>query len=163
VFRRAQGATNEPMACYIYGIRRATLVLFGRRVYRGSGRMDPNTAHNQQTVHSHPSVHKLVQSFLDGTPESSAEQRFRTVNGRLHRPVRVHHGYQSASGHGQVSELSEIRTRRGYRARTVRHRYAGAFGFQQSDNTIRVRRKTAVREDVRSIFHRQQQVLRHTR
>jgi len=163
VFRRAQGATNESMACHIYGVRRAALVLFGRLVYRGSGCMDPYTAHNKQTVHPYPSVHKLVQSFLNGAPESSAEQHFRTADGRLHRSVRVHHGYQSASGHGQVSELSKIRTRRRYRARTVRHRNASDIGFQQSDNAIRDRRKTAVRKDVRSIFNCQQQVLRHTR
>lgn len=163
MFRRAQGATNESMACYIYSVRRAALVLFGRLVSRGSGRLDLNTTHNKQTVHPHSSVHKLVQGFLNGAPESSAEQRLRTVDGRLHRSVRIHHGHQSASGHGQVSELSEIRTGRRYRARTIRHRHASDFGFQQSDIAIRVRRKTAVRKDVGSIFNRQQQVLRHTR
>lgn len=163
MFRRAQGATNESMARNIYGVRRAALVLFSRLVYRCSECLDSYTEDNKQTVHSHPAVHKLVPSFLDGAPESSAEQRFRTVNGRLHHPVRIHHGHQSASGHGQVSELSEIRAGRGHRARTIRHRHASAVGFQQSHTAIRVRRETAVREDVRSIFNRQQQVLRHTR
>jgi len=163
VFRRAQGATNESMAGYIHGVRRASLVLFSRLVCRGPERLDPYTAHNQQTVHAHPAVHKLVQGFLDGAPEPGAEQRFRTADGRLHRPVRVHHGHQSAGGHGQVSELSEIRAGRGHRAGTIRHRHASAVGFQQSHTAVRVRREAAVREDVRSIYNRPQQVLRHTR
>jgi len=163
VFRRAQSTTNEPMACYIYGVRRAALVLFSRLFYRGSDCVDRHTSHDEHTICTHRSVHKLVQSFLNGAPESCAQQRFRTVNGRLHRPVRVHHGHQSASGHGQVSELSEIRAGRGHRARTIRHRHASAVGFQQSHTAIRVRRETSVRKDVGSIFNRQQQVLRHTR
>jgi len=108
VFRRAQSSTNEPMACYIYGVRCTALVLFSRLVYHGSERVDAHTAHNKHTVYPHRFVHKLVQSFLNGTSESCTEQRFRTVNGRLYRPVRIHHGYQSAGGHGEVSELSEI-------------------------------------------------------
>jgi len=156
VFRRAQGATDESMAGYIYGVRRATLVLFGRFIRCSFECMDSYTAHDEHTVHAYTSDHKFVQSFLDGAAQSSAEQHFRTFNGRLHRSVRIHHGYQSASGHGQVSELSEVRTGRRYRARTIRQRYASAIGFQQPHIAIFVRRETGVRENVRSIFNHQQ-------
>jgi len=155
VFRRAQGATDESMARDIYGVRRAALVLFGRFVCRSSECVDSHTAHDKYIVLAHTSGHKLVQSFLNGAAQSSAEQHFRTSNGRVHRSVWVHHGYQSASGHGQVSELSEIRTGRRHRARTVRHRHAGSVGFQQPHIAVRVRRKTGVRENVRSIFNYQ--------
>lgn len=156
MFRRAQGATDESMAGYIYGVRRASLVLFSRFIRCSFECVDSYTAYDEYTVHTHTSVHKFVQSFLDGATQSSTEQHFRTFNGRIHHSIRIHHGYQSASGHGQVSELSEVRTGRRHRARTIRHRYASTIGFQQPHIAIFVRRETGVRKNVRSIFNHQQ-------
>lgn len=163
MFRRAQVAANEPVAGDIHGVRRAALVLSGRRVRRGAERVDADTAHDRQTVLGHPAGRQPVPRVPDGAPQPFAAQRFREADGRVHRPVRLYHGHQPPGGHGQVPELPKVRAGRGHRAGTVRHRYAGAVGLQQSPTAVRLRRQSAVRENVRSFFDRSQQIPRHTR
>lgn len=162
MFCRAEGAANEPVAGSVHGIRRASLVFLGRDFCRGVKRVDPHKAHHRHALHADPAVHKFVPDIFDGAAQPGAQQRTRKINGRVHRTVRVHHGHQSAGGHGQVLELPQIRTERGDRTRTVRHRYAGTVGFHESHIVVRHGRKSSVHENVRPVRHRPQQIVRHT-
>lgn len=162
MFCRAERTTSEPVAGSVHRLRRTALVSFGRRVRRGTVRVDPDQAHEQNTVFTDPSHHQPVPRVSHGAAQPGAEQRSREVAGPVHRAVRVHHGHQSPGGHGQVPELSKVRTERGHYPRVVRHRFAGNVGFHKSRIAVRVGRQSAVRENDQPVHNHQKQVSGHT-
>lgn len=163
MFCRAKSPTDEPVASGVHCVRRAALVLLGRRFRYGAERVDTHQAHYRHAVQSSVAGHKRVPGIPDGAAEPGAEKRAREADRRVHRHIRVRHGHQPPGGHGEIPELPEVRTERGHRRRAVRHRHAGAVGFNQHHSAVRDRRQPAVRENVRSVSHRREQNLRHPR
>lgn len=162
VFRRAEGAPDEPVASSVHRIRHPTVVLPGRHVCRGPERVDPDKADHGQPVQPDHTGREPVPNIPDGAAHPGAAERPGEADGPVHRAVRVHRGHQPPSGHGQVPQLSQVREERGHHAGAVQHRYAGAIGVREPPDTLRERRPPAVPENGQTVRERGQQIVRHT-